>query len=209
LSGLQRLGLQPDIVYEAIVTTYTADREPHAAAMGVQLDSSSRLVLRPFKTSQTYHNIALHRQAVVNLTSDPEHFYNAVFSLGLLYREAVVVNAPALADAWGWIEVRAEEFQPIGHVREAVYCKVLHVEEGRTNPAPYTRAAHALIESLIHYTRIKVFANTENHQEAVRLAELVSHYSKLVERVAPRTRYAEMMDHVVKEVERLVGKHEG
>jgi hypothetical protein len=37
----------------------------------------------------------------------------------------------------------------------------------------------------------------------------VSHYSKLVERVAPRTRYAEMMDHVVKEVGRLVGKHEG
>ena len=209
MSNLQKLGLQPDIVYEAIVTTYTPDRKPHAAAMGLQLDSSSRLVLRPFKTSQTYRNIALRKQAVINLTSDPEHFYGAVFSSGLMYREALVVEAPALADAWGWIEVMAENFQPIGHLREAVLCKVVRVEGGGTNPAPYTRAAHALIESLIHYTRIKVFANTENHQEAVRLAELVFHYSKVVERVAPRTRYAEMMGHVVKEVERLVETHEG
>jgi len=209
LSGLERLGIRPGIVYEAITTTYTPDKTPHAAAMGVQLSPTDVIVLRPFKTSQTYRNISLHRQAVVNLTSNPEHFYKAVFSAGLSYREARVVEAPALADVWGWVEVRAEGFQPLGPLREAVLCRVVHVEERRLDPTPYTRAAHALIESLIHYTRIKVFANTEHHQEAVRLAELVYHYSGLVERVAPRSRYADMMDHVVKEVRRLVRVCEG
>lgn len=205
MNDLRRLGLKQGIVYEAIATSYTPDKTPHAAAMGVQLNASSKLVLRPFKTSQTYQNIVFNKQAVVNLTSDPEHFYRAVFSLGMSYREARVVEAPAMADAWGWIEVIAEEFQPLGPLREMVLCKVAHMEEGRLKPAPYTRAAHALIESLIHYTRIKVFAKTEHHHEAVRLAELILHYSDLVKRVAPHSSYAEMMDSIVKEVGSLVG----
>jgi len=204
------LGFIRNWIFEAVVSSYRFDRAPHAAPMGLTTYDMERLVMRPYKTSQTYSNLLKWRCGVANMTSDPVIFYITVFKdvnpEGLLpedwFTPAQAVDAPALRGADINLEFRVIDVRDIDGGRAEFLCVVENIIlTGSLAARVYSRAAPAVIESLIHATRIKVFLESGDLEEAEWLMRLVDHYRRLVERVAPDSRYSAIMSDIVRRIE--------
>ncbi|MEM2910652.1 MAG: DUF447 family protein [Nitrososphaerota archaeon] len=186
----------PRIVYECILTTGAGD-ETNAAPMGVVI-KKDMIVLRPFKTTKSYRLLMRAPYGVVNFTDDVEVFYATAFdtegSFSELLTASVSVPTPSLANTYARLEFVVDSVADEHGDRATFNCRVLKALWKHGYIRPYTRAEHAIIESLIHATRIKCFLERGMAQEAVRLALLVKHYDALVSRIAPNTVYSSIMD---------------
>ncbi|GBC69655.1 hypothetical protein HRbin01_01357 [archaeon HR01] len=209
MTSLEELGFLRGCICEVIVSTYGSDGLPHAAPMGASTDDGERLVLRPFTTTQTYRNIVGRGFAVANISSDPLLFYKALSGEPLEFTRAETVEAPVVKGVDGWLELEAvgpvEErdgrARIVFTVRKMVALEVL--------PRAYSRAVHALMESMIHSTRVRVFYGTERHGEAVKLLEKMADYRALVDRVAAGTAYSQLMEKLYRDVLGWISSLEG
>ena len=186
----------PRVIYECILTT-RADGETNAAPMGVIFEEDSML-LRPFKSTKSYRLLKRAPYGVVNFTDDVEVFYITTFGaesdFNELFAPSVSVPAPSLVNAYARLEFFAESLVEEDDNRAVFRCKVLKALWKRREAKPYTRAEHAIIESLIHATRLKFFLERGMSQEVIQLARLIKHYDALISRVAPNTIYSSIMD---------------
>src|SRR3954470_8336448 len=71
-------GLPDELILEGIVVTLAADGTPNIAPMGPKVDGGiTRLVLRPFQSSQTYKNLKATGCGVFHVTDDIEMIAHA------------------------------------------------------------------------------------------------------------------------------------
>lgn len=196
---MERNRIVPNVVYECILTT-GAGEETNAAPMGVVFKNGT-VVLRPFKTTRSYKLLMRFPYGVLNFTDDVEVFYAATFGkegcLNELLTASTSVPAPSLANVYAKLEFVVGRVEGEDGERVTLSCNVLRAFWKRRDARPYTRAEHAVIESLIHATRIKFFLEHGMMQEAMQLALLVKHYNALVSRIAPKTVYSSVMDRIM------------
>jgi hypothetical protein len=160
---------------EGIVTTLNDDRSPHIAPMGPIVDADfSRLLLRPFCTSQTYRNLKRTRQGVLHVTDDVELFAKA--AAGQLEEipplvPATEIDGVRLADACRWYEFRVTTIDDRAERTEVVAEIVV---AGRIRDFfGFNRAKHAVIEAAILATRLQILDPAYVRQEFGRLASPV------------------------------------
>lgn len=67
-----------EVIYECVVSTVSAQGEPHIAPMGVRYLEAGRVLLRPFKPSATLNNILATRHAALNIVTDTRVFAGCV-----------------------------------------------------------------------------------------------------------------------------------
>lgn len=185
----------PNVVYECILTT-KAYNETNAAPMGVIFDDNAAL-LRPFKNTKSYRLLIRAPYGVINFTDDVEIFYITAFDaetdFNKLFTPSTSVPVPSLIGAYARLEFVVEDLVSEDENRVVFRCKVLKALWKRREAKPYTRAEHAIIESLIHTTRIKFFLERGMTREAIQLALLIKHYDALISRIAPNTIYSSIM----------------
>ena len=80
-----------DYIFETVVTTCAPDGAVHVAPMGVRY-VEGKVVLKPFRPSQTLDNILATRRAVLNVLTDVRVFAGCV--TGRKVWPTVPVNAP-------------------------------------------------------------------------------------------------------------------
>ncbi len=166
----------PDgLLLEGIVTTLNDDGSPHIAPMGPIVDAEfMRILLRPFRTSTTYHNLKRAGLGVLHVTDDVEMFARAaVGRLDVLPRllPANVVEGVILAEACRWYAFRVESLDDRAE-RTAILAKV--VDRGWLRDfLGFNRAKHAIIEAAILATRIQWLEAAHIRGEFERLAVLV------------------------------------
>ncbi|MEM3538227.1 MAG: DUF447 family protein [Nitrososphaerales archaeon] len=204
--SLSDLGFIKNCIFEAIVSTYNIKNLPNAAPMGVITDDMHKLIIKPYTTSQTYRNLLSQKCAVINITSDPLVYYKTAFkdindSNILLdwFEKANRVNAPKLKNADAYIEVRVTKIENKKD-RAKVLCEVVDIVPVKITPKAYCRATFAVIESIIHTTRIKVFF-LKDKRKTEELIRLVKYYETLVRRVAPSSIYSDIMKENLKRIE--------
>ncbi|WP_309493100.1 DUF447 domain-containing protein [Candidatus Hecatella orcuttiae] len=202
---LLRLGFAPGLIVETVVSTYNPNRQPAAAPMGVTLDEGGKLVIRPFTDTQTFRNLRSRRHCVVNLTADPRIFFHTAFkgekpSISIppeWFEKAEKVNAPRLRDSDAYLEASVVDIQGENRERASVFCRVEKVRTLTSGPKAYCRATFALIESIIHATRVAFLLKTGKKTKAGRLLALIAHYRQLVGRTAPKTDKEKLMEELV------------
>lgn len=189
-------GVIPYVVYECILTT-KADEETNAAPMGVIFEKNA-LLLKPFKNTKSYRLLTRVPYGVINFTDDVEIFYITTFGeetdFNKLFTSSVSVPAPSLKNAYAKLEFVVGSLKNECEDRAVFRCKVLKALWRKREARPYTRAEHAVIESLIHATRVKFFLEHNMTQEAMRLVSLIKHYDAIISRIAPNTIYSSIMD---------------
>ncbi|MEM2094668.1 MAG: DUF447 family protein [Candidatus Bathyarchaeia archaeon] len=206
---LSSLGLEVGLTYEAIVTTVSAAGEYNAAPMGIRRDDDTSVSISPFKTSRTYHNLVVTKEAVVNFTDEPYLFFATAFKedkpLDLhIFSHSKTVKAPRLTMAESFLELRVvkvNEFED----RSIVKCCPLLSETRCIKPKPYCRGRYAALEAVIHATRIKILLENGQLEEASRLIQLVQSYRSLVHRVADSSSYSLVIDKVDEMIRRWHG----
>ncbi|MEM4297848.1 MAG: DUF447 family protein, partial [Nitrososphaerota archaeon] len=150
--------------------------------------------------TSTYKNLLSARCCTINITLDPFVYYNTVFKDGLppdWFSKAEYVEAPRLKECDAWIEAKVKRVVQRG-VRAKFLCGVVNITEIPIKPRAYSRAAFAIIESIIHTTRIQPFLSEGKVDEARELLSMIRHYSKVVRRVAPRSAYSRLMDDIMR-----------
>ena len=86
--------------------------------------------------------------------------------------------------------------------RAKVTCKVVKVSKAsKLKPRVYCRAVFALIESVIHATRIEALISEGEREEAEKLIGLIRHYADLVKRVAPESIYLTMINDILRRID--------
>ncbi len=201
MTALEELGFQKRMIFESIVSTYSPEGQPNAAPMGVETEDLMHLVLRPYTTTQTYANLKHHGCAVVNFLTDATIFYKTAFKPeegGPLanaewFERAEVVKAPRLRAVDALLEVSVVELrdeEPRAHAT----CRVDRWERVASRFQPYCRGTFAVIEAIIHATRIQMLLAHDRESEAERLKKLMEHYQQLTTRVAPDSEYPRIIE---------------
>ncbi len=203
MTNLIDLGFLKGIIGETIVSTYDINGQPNAAPMGVLIENSEQLKIKPYITSLTYKNLKTKRCAVINLTSSPKLFYITAFKdvksdeklSDRMFEKAEAVDAPRLREADANIEISVEKIDSFGSDRAEILCNVQLVGLSKILPKVYCRAQFATIEAIIHATRISPFmkGNNQQQKQAIQLLELVNVFDDVVKRTAPNSIYSEIM----------------
>jgi hypothetical protein len=161
---------------EGIVTTVDIDGLPHVAPMGPIVNADfSRLLLRPFCTSNTYQNLKRTGEGVLHVTDDVDLFARA--AVGDLKErprtfEAKAVRGVILEGACRWYAFRVVSIDD-RHERTEIVAKV--VDRGRMRDFfGFNRAKHAVIEAAILATRIEFLDAQHIRDEFQRLASPVT-----------------------------------
>ncbi len=204
ISLLDRLNLQPNFIYETIVTTYSEDKIPNAAPMGIILLNEQVVIISPFIATRTFKNILRTNCAVINFIFDLNLFFMSSFEtkqpkLPLeFFEHATNVDAPLLKAAVASIQVRVLDIE-----KDAKRAKIKgEIICWNCAPAlffPLNRGYNLVLESLIHTTRILEFR--EDSQKVRPLVDLIKKYQSLIEKVAPIGEYIEIMGRIRKIIE--------
>ncbi len=202
---LDELGLKRNMTYETIVTTVSKDRDFNVAPMGVIRMKGEKLKIRVYKDTETYRNMVLTREAVINLTFKVEDFYSSIYEkerfTGERFTDSLTVNCPRLRNADAYIEVQLEEVKNVDQERSDCIFMVKFVEAVKTMPRALCRCDYAVIESLIHLTRIPVYLERGEKRKAEELIYLINHYRGIVERICPGSKHSEVMRKIASKLE--------
>jgi hypothetical protein len=180
----------PEVILEGILTTTTDGGQAHLAAMGPTVDERltdrfDHMLLRPFRTTRTYANLARTGQAVFHVTDDVLLMARA--AVGHLDPLPEVVPAEAvegwiLADCCRWFALQVESIDDAGP-RAILRTKV--VDQGRVREYfGLNRAKHAIVEAAILATRTHLVPAQEIRSELARTRVLVEKTGGATEREA-------------------------
>jgi uncharacterized protein len=163
------------MILEGIVTTLSPEGTLNIAPMGPRVEADmDRLVLRPFRTAQTYRNLCDHGEGVLHVTDDVLLLARA--AVGNVEPVPEVVRAERIL---GYILVgacRYYEFRvtAIDDREERVTIEAETVYRGRFRDFfGFNRAKHAVVEAAILATRTALLPAEEIAQEFRKLAVLV------------------------------------
>jgi uncharacterized protein len=146
------------VILEGIVTTLSLDGTLNVAPMGPRIDfdmNMTRFVLRPFRTSTTYHNLKARGEGVFHVTDDvlllAQTAIGAAPTPAPAARAADVVAGQILTDACRYYEFRVVE---LDDREERTAIVVETVAQGRQRDFfGFNRAKHAVVEAAILATR--------------------------------------------------------
>jgi uncharacterized protein len=163
------------MILEGIVTTLAADGSVNIAPMGPRVDAAmDHLLLRPYRTSQTYRNLRTHGEGVLHVTDDVLLLAQAAVGTvdpppGLF--PASHIRGFVLKDACRFCEFRVRSIDDRAD-RIAIEVDVVHT--GRLRDFfGFNRAKHAVVEAAILATRTDFLPLDEIDAEYRKLAVLV------------------------------------
>jgi len=163
------------MILEGIITTTDADQQVHIAPMGPIVNSEMRrLVLRPFRTAQTYRNLKAHSEGVFHVTDDVLLLARA--ALGQIEQKprtqpANVVRGFILSKACRYYEFQVRSIDD-REERSRMEADVVH--SGRLRDfLGFNRAKHAVVEAAILATRIDFLPREEIESEFRKLGVIV------------------------------------
>lgn len=201
---LQLLHLSPNQIIETIISTYNADRSPNAAPMGI-IFTQRGVLIKPFLKTSTCRNLAREQCCTINFTTDPEIFLRTAFKKRgrklpeKWFIKAEKIDAPILKEADAIIEAKVKRIHQ-GEQRARIECEILKTNIFKSPPFGYCRAKFALIESIIHGTRILENQAEGKNREAEKLRSLIELYRGLVERVAPKSTYTKLIAELIRKI---------
>lgn len=187
---------------ETILSTRDEKGKVNAAPMGLWRKKGTLLYVKPYKTTQTYKNLTKVNLATINILRDVELFYRTTFNSGNLeplFDREEKARIPPLKGADAYIEVSVEK---IRESRQQARITLLpeNIKVLKQWPKAFCRCDYAVIESLIHATRIKVFLQQGKRKRVKKLLRLINHYQELIGRVCAKQVHAEIMEKLSKKL---------
>ncbi len=174
------------MILEGVVTTVGPDGVVNIKPMGPAVEKDmKRLVLRPFRTSQTYRNLVSHGEGVLHVTDDVLLLAKAAVNRlepPPTLRSAERVQGWVLADACRHYEFRVLALDDSGE-RVRLEAEVVHAGRHR-DFFGFNRAKHAVLEAAILATRTHLLPLAEIHAEYRKLAVIVDKTGGPAEREA-------------------------
>nr|WP_295001831.1 DUF447 domain-containing protein [uncultured Methanobrevibacter sp.] len=177
---LIKVGVEPDLQYECIITTINDEGVKNAGAFSFRYLGDDRVFCRIFEGSKTLKNIQNTHEYVVNITQDPLVFTYA--TLDCLSDEyytddsdiAIIKNTPAyiIVDVEN-IEKKTPDDFPIQGNNNIFFItgKIRKFTINDENANAYNRGLSGLIEGLVNFERYKIVDDEKRKEYMDRLIE--------------------------------------
>lgn len=169
--NLSKIGMFKGQQYETIITTIDKEGNTNAAPFGVRVLENDEIFLRIFDGGNTIENIKEKEEFIVNITSSPTMF--TLSSTDTIPDEHLTRIANKTksndelayiseADAYMICEVKSikSSFRENNPIKDTgvnfIKAEVVELNANNKCVKPMNRAIHALIESLVNYSRINI-----------------------------------------------------
>jgi len=194
---LDKIGFENGLLIETICSTENPDGSPHSAPIGVKRAGMLLSIDKLFKDTITFENLVRSGYILINLLDDIETFYLATFSdlPREEYDKSYSTRIPPLRRSNAFIEAELVNFRDRDNF-VSVELSISGILIRKMKPCFFTRCKHAVLESLIHATRVPVFRRIDP-KEAGSLMKLILHYRDLVSRICPEEPYNRIMNGIV------------
>ncbi|MEM1600759.1 MAG: DUF447 family protein [Sulfolobales archaeon] len=140
--------------HESIATTVDSSGRPNSAPMGIEL-IGDKVLMKPYLNTRTYANILSLREVMLNITTDAFLFYQTLFnSEEVRYGSPKIIKPPRIL---GSVDLYVEcVVDTITHYEDfaLISLRPICCYRGRGSRLAYSRANSAVIEALIHYTKL-------------------------------------------------------
>ena len=165
---LSKIGMEKGQQYEIIITTIDSDGNTNAAPFGLRVLENDEIFLRIFDGGNTIRNIKDKKEFIVNVTANPLMFtLSSINTIPDEYLTKIPKENSELAyltdaDAYFICEVKSikssyRENDPIKDTGiNFIKAEVIELNIKNKCVKPINRAIHALIESLVNYSRINI-----------------------------------------------------
>jgi len=187
------------MIIEAIFSTLDTAGRPNFAPMGVVWGEEA-MTVRPFRQTQTYHNLLATGYGVVNLTDDVLAFVQTgLYDAVLPHFPASAVPGVVFQGACSWRELAVVSESGAGE-RAEVHCRV--VSQGwQRDFLGFCRARNAVIEATILATRLHL-------HDPKMVLEALGHYEEIVQKTGGEVERVALQN-VREFVGRWVSDHSG
>lgn len=188
---LRELGFSEDTYGETILIV-TIDNKINATPIGIKLINDELMQATIFKDSVTYSGLMKSKECTINITSDARIFYKLVMNEELNPDELVLsetINTPALKSADAVIETK------VTNITDQIDRATFHFMPTKLRifkpmPRVFNRAHPAIIEALVHYTRIKPYGEMKLFSE---VDKLIEHIKICIDTVQHATKNTELL----------------
>ncbi|MCK9150926.1 DUF447 domain-containing protein [Methanobacterium alcaliphilum] len=160
---LKYLGMKNGELYECIITTENPDKTSNAAPIGVLCKDPEHVILYLYDGTHTLENIKRSNFFVVNLTKNSLIFTKTTLSDISEDNFKYYKEYPYIEEADAFFMVKTEKIKDItknnslGSANMSIITgKVKNVVKIKEFNQPLNRGIYAVIESLIHYTRMNL-----------------------------------------------------
>lgn len=180
---LSKIGMEKGQQYEIIITTIDSDGNTNAAPFGLRVLENDEIFLRIFDGGNTIRNIKDKKEFIVNVTDNPLMFtLSSINTIPDEYLTKIPKENSELAyltdaDAYFICEVKNikssyRENDPIKDTGiNFIKAEVIELNIKNKCVKPINRAIHALIESLVNYSRINIVDEEKQKYFLERLGE--------------------------------------
>jgi hypothetical protein len=156
---MDQLGFNYGSTIETILTTWNFDGTVNAAPMGVIRTLKDQIVIRPYRSSNTFRNILKNKEACVNTTQDSELFLKTAFKdegLGLfsIKKSDLLIEGSDASIKLKIISVESENInrsESTGEIQQIITKKRI--------PISFNRGRNNAIEAIIHASHIRYKIN--------------------------------------------------
>ncbi len=160
------------MIIETIFSTLDAQGNPNFAPMGIEWGAES-VVVRPFRSSKTFRNLAGRGLGVASLSDDVLAFVRCCLLDEILPSfPAVTIPGAVFGDACSWIELEVESRADSGPGAE-FRCRITHTGR-RRDFRGFSRAKNAVIESAILATRLDLLDSGAVAEDLKRYMNIVN-----------------------------------
>lgn len=144
------------MIIETIFSTQDECGQPNFAPMGICL-GENEIIVRPFRNTQTCHNLLTTGYGVVNFTDDVlAYVQSALFNVVLPYFTAHAVPGIVFQGACSWREI--EIISQSGTLdRSEVHCREIF-RGWQKDFLGFCRASNAVVEATILATRLHLYS---------------------------------------------------
>jgi len=181
ICSLEKLGFPEDCIVETILVTRNKDGSYNAAPMGVTRNGAA-LIVRPFKSTQTFKNLSLGGSASINLSDSPHLF------LATSFKEEVDdqpnIDEEGLEGADATIHSETGEMFIETDLRASFSLTPRDIKIKSPHPTVFSRGRSEAIEAIIHATRIQVFNEESRDSEVQKLVDEVKGNLDVIRRVS-------------------------
>ncbi len=181
---LRELGFS-ETTYSETILSIKLGRETNAAPIGVLLGGENRLILKIYSGGKTYRMfLGGAEDCVVNITDNPILFYQSIFEKNRVrFIPARKVSSPRIGGCYAYVECEVETIVEYRDYIRVLLNSVL-VEVCGGGVKTYNRAGPAIIEALVHYTKLPHYMSVDlgEAEEILRrirvFTDIVSHSTK-------------------------------
>lgn len=176
----EQLNMKVGGLYEVVITSIDENGKPHAAPMGIRIVNDNTFLMRSYGKTRTLDNLKAVGKGAINVVDGVETFFYCVFepwriSFNWLAKFPVLRGARA----WALFDLLSVSKK---RDRYDVLCSIVEANVRRGRLKPLCRAESSLLESLIHYTRLKYYEDLGLEEEVSKLMSLILHHLDIVDR---------------------------